>query len=228
MHIQGIRLKSGKIPQKGTLHEITEKSTIEFREKNSSETVDICFNPTVQQKAFYAEEYRPATIAREDANVIDITACIIDEGARGCNWYLYDVKKDVGGEDVIFHLCAQWQAGLKYLKNSVLNYLEDFQFEEHIGVMTRQFDELRIAKAVASRESRISQIEQLAPRSLAGRKMLTAKPKLEAEKKLLAEVYDRKFLYMENGVSTCYHFEVVILEEGKPGEYRGELTVEMA
>ncbi len=227
MHIQGIKLKKGQEPQRSSLYEIKEERVIHFKEKKSAENVDIEFVLTGKQKGFYAEEYRPATIAEEGAKLIDITAFIIDESAEKCKWYVYDVKKDVGGEDDIFHLYEQWQDGVKYLKKSVLEYLEDYQMEEHVGVMTRHFDEERISKAISLRENKIAEIKELAYKSLAGRKMLPEKPKLEAEKKLLTDVLNRKFFYKERNTLQCYNFDVVILTERNQDDFIGCLTVEM-
>ncbi len=227
MHIQGIKLKKGQVPQKGSLYQIKENYVISFKEKGSSENVDIQFELAGEQTGFYAEEYRPNTIAKEGANVIDITAFIIDEGAQKCNWYVFDVKKDVGGEDVIFHLCEQWQAGLKYLKNSVLVYLEDFKMEEHIGVITRQFDEARIAKAISLRESKIKKIDDFPSETIVGRKMRMERPKIEAEKNLLKHILNRKFFYKENGISKCYTFEVLILAEKTQNDYFYSMMIEM-
>ncbi len=153
MHIQGRKLKTGKEPQKGVLNEFSDSRTITFREQEAGDIVDVEYQLNENKKGYFSEEYRPDTIAKKDAKVIDLTAFIIDENEKKCYWWLYDVKKDVGGQDVIIHLCEQWKASYQYLNNSVLNYMEDMGMKivGNMGVITRNFDMERIKSEFISR-----------------------------------------------------------------------------
>lgn len=230
MKIQGSKLKQGEEPKKTALYEFREPRTISFLEKHTGETVDVSFRLKGEQKGFYAEEYRPATISKDGAKVLDITAFILDEAGetKTCGWYLFDVKTDVGGEDDIFHMWEQWTEGLQYLKNSVLNYLQGYRTQQHIGVITRHFDTERMDREIASRKERIAEMESQARRTLAGRKKLLEKPALKKETELLENVRNQFFFYWENGSLRRCPFEVRILTEKAPGKFHYCLTAEIS
>ena len=110
MRIQGRKLKGDREPQKTVLNEFSKSRTIVFWENETRDRVDVVYLLGENDRGFYSQEYRPDTVAKEDAKIIDITAFVINEEKRTCRFKLCDVKKDVGGEDVVRHLCQQWQA----------------------------------------------------------------------------------------------------------------------
>lgn len=227
MHIQGRKLKNGKEPQKGVLNEFTGSRTVTFKEQETKDVVDVTYQMEENEKGYFAEEYRPETIAREDAKVIDITAFIINEEKGMCRWWLYDLKKDVGGQDVVRHLCQQWQAAYRYLHNSVLNYLSDacIQSEGSIGVITRNFDTNRIQAEFEQLDETIKELEKNAKHAmiLAKRKGSVKLPILRAERDLLKNLLNRKISFCCAGKDLELAFDVRTSEERAGGEYYYQL-----
>lgn len=228
MHIQGKRLKEGKEPQKGVLNEFADSRIITFTEPEVGDMVDVEYQLTEGDKGYFAEEYRPNTIAKEDAKVIDITACIINEKKGICCWWLYDLKKDVGGQDVIRHLCEQWQAAYSYLSNSVLNFLIDISIVPigSIGVITRNFDTDRIRAEFEKLDETIKEMEENAKQTvlLARRKSSVRLPELRAERKLLENTLNKKVCFPCSGKYLEFTFDVRISEERANGAYYDRLT----
>lgn len=223
MHIQGRKLKKGKEPQKGVLNEFSDSRIITFREQEIRDVVDIEYKIKENEKGFFSEEYRPDTVAKEDAKVIDITAFIINEENNICYWWLYDLKKDVGGQDVIRHLCQQYQAAYRYLNNSVLSYLTDMSMETKgkIGVITRNFDTSRIQTEFESLDEMIKEMEENAKHTmiLAKRKASVRLPALREERVLLQNILNRKVCFRCAGKDMEFPFDVKISTERINGEY---------
>ena len=232
MHIQGRKLKEGKEPQKGVLNEFTDSRIITFTEQEVGDVVDVEYQLTEGDKGYFAEEYRPDTIAKEDAKVIDITACIINEKAGMCYWWLYDLKKDVGGQDVIRHLCEQWQAAYSYLSNSVLNFLIDIPIESigSIGVITRNFDTGRIQAEFDRLDETIKEMEENAKQTvlLTRKKSSVRLPELRAERDLLKNILNKKVCFRCSGRYLEFTFDVRISEEREKGAYYDRLVCNYA
>lgn len=228
MHIQGRKLKEGKEPQKGVLNEFTDSRIITFTEPEVGDVVDVEYQLTEGDKGYFAEEYRPDTIAKEDAKVIDITACIINEKAGMCYWWLYDLKKDVGGQDVIWHLCEQWQAAYSYLSNSVLNFLIDIPIEPigSIGVITRNFDTNRIQAEFEKLDETIKEMEENAKQTviLARKKSDVRLPALRVTRDLLKNILNKKVCLRCSGRDLEFMFDVRICEERDNGVYYDRLV----
>lgn len=225
MHIQGRKLKSGGKPQKGTLNEFSESRTITFKEQETGDAVDIEYQieEREKEKGYFSEEYRPDTIAREGAKMIDITAFIINEEKGMCFWWLYDVKKDVGGQDVIWHLCEQCEAAYRYLHNSVLNYLSDIPIESigNMGVITRRFDTDRIQAEFEQLDGAVKEMEQdvKCEKSLGKRKRITSLPTLQKKRNSLQNVLDRKISFRCAGRDIELPFDVKISTARADGMY---------
>lgn len=219
MRIQGIRLLRDREPQKGSIYEFADNRTIRFLDNHDTDVTDVSYELKEKQRGFFAEEYRPVTIAKENAKVVDITAFVMDDEVKKCTWYLYDVKESVGGEDVISHLYEQWQAGLTYLKYSVLAYLEEYTFDRHLGVITRSFDERRIKREKESKSEKIEEIKKMASLSLAGAKRKVTIPMLQAEERLLENMLERKFIYHTKEYDEEYDVDIRISKEAEPGKY---------
>lgn len=223
MHIQGRKLKNGKEPQKGVLNEFTDSRIITFSEQEVGDVVDVEYQLQENEKGHFAEEYRQNTVAKEDAKVIDITAFIINEEAGMCRWWLYDVKKDVGGQDVIIHLCEQWKAAYLYLENSVLNILLDNSMEQkgNIGVITRNFDTGRIQAEFDKLDKTIKEMENDAKQTvmLAKRKAGVRLPMLRLTRDLLKDVLNKRVCFRCSGRDVEFTFDVKISKERSNGEY---------
>lgn len=223
MHIQGRKLKGGKKPLKGVLNEFSDSRIIIFTEQEIGDVVEIEYQIEEGDKGYFSEEYRPDTVAREDAKVIDITAFIINEKESICYWWLYDLKKDVGGQDVILHLCQQWQAAYRYLNNSVLSYLSDFSMETRgkIGVITRNFDTSRIQTEFELLDKEIKEMERDSEQKLilAKRKAGVRLPALRVKRDLLKNILNQKVCFRCAGKDMEFAFDVKISMERAKGEY---------
>lgn len=230
--VQGRKLKSGGKPLKGVLNEFPDSRTITFREQKTGDVADVEYQMEEKEKGYFSEEYRADTIAKEGAKVIDITAFIINEEKGMCRWWLYDVKKDVGGQDVIRHLCEQWQAAYRYLHNSVLNYLTDISIESRgdIGVITRCFDTSRIQSEFEQLEETIKKMEQDPDHRaiLAKRKSNVQLPRLRKERDLLQNILNRKISFRCAGEDVELSFDVRISKERSVGEYYHHLICRCA
>lgn len=229
MHIQGRKLKSGKEPQKSVLNEFSESMIITFIEQEIGDVVDVEYHIEENEKGYFSEEYRPNTVAKEEAKVIDITAFIIDEEKGKCYWWLYDMKKDVGGQDVILHLCQQWQASYRYLTNSVLNYLTDADIEAkgNIGVITRNFDTSRIQRELNLLDKEIKEVEGNSKQTgnLAKRKASVRLPALRVKRDLLKNILKKKVCFRCAGKDMEFTFDVKISTERRREEFYYHLVL---
>lgn len=223
MHIQGRKLKGNKKPQKGVLNEFADSRIITFTEQEIGDVIEVEYQIGEDEKGYFSEEYRPDTVAREDAKVIDITAFIINEKESKCYWWLYDLKKDVGGQDVILHLCQQWQAAYRYLNNSVLSYLSDASIETRgkIGVITRNFDTDRIQTEFELLNEEIKEMEGDPEQRLilAKRKAGVRLPALRVKRDLLKDILNQKVCFRCAGKDMEFVFDVKISTERSSGEY---------
>ena len=228
--IKGISWKRTS-PQKGCLNEILENKDVQFCEKHKNGIEDVVvLRYQVEKKQYgeYAEEYLPSTVSKDGHKVIDITALLIDEEACKGIWYLLDVKADVGGEDVIFHLQEQWRDAYQYLKNSVLNYLPETFFQENIGVVTRNYDSTRIKLAIDHREKTIQEIEKLENVSLAMAKKRNENIKLKQEVKYLSDFLEKRFVYKDKQESKNFVFKVILEKKINENEYKAEVNVKLS
>lgn len=217
-------------PIKGSLNEVVKDMTICFCEKQKDGTQDIVnlvYMLHGEQYGEYAEEFLPDTVTKNGHNVIDITVLLLDEKNNKGIWYLFDVKTDVGGEDVIFHLMEQWKCSYQYLRNSVLNYVSSIKFADNLGVVTRNFDEQRIRKAIASKEQVIHDCDVKAIQSIAGAKKRNDNIKLKQEIKYLSDFLDRKFFYKDNLENRCFLFQVILESTEDEKVYQSEIEMRM-
>lgn len=223
MHIQGRKLKSGKEPQKGVLNEFTDSRTVTFTEKEVGDVVDVEYQLREDDKGFFSQEFRADTVAKEDAKAIDITALIINEKKGMCSWWLYDLKKDVGGQDVILKLCQQWQAGYQYLNNSVLNYLSDNSVEARgeIGVITRNFDTERIREEYEKLDEMIKEMEGKSdkPVIMAKRKAYVNLPAHRKVRDTLRNIINKKVCLRCAGKDMEFVLDVKISTKRNNDEY---------
>lgn len=225
--IKGRRL-GNNVPIKGSLHIVEESRSILFEEKNTKDRVNINCSLKKGQYGVYSEEYLPETVMGEGHKRADITALVMDEDENIGNLYLADVKSDIGGEDVIFHLCEQWQDGLKYMNHGIICYLNDsFEMHEKLMVITRNFDTERIKKEIGGRKRRIEELKSNSLNMLSARKQLAVGgAKMQKEMELLGRFVQKKFIYKEGKQEREYIFSIGILEE-KRGRFEYDLEVSL-
>jgi len=214
-------------PQKTVLNEILDNKKVTFSEKETGDIVYIDFSIKENQYAMYAEEYISDTITVSGHKKADITAFILDEEAESGKYYLADVKSDVGGKDVIFHLCEQWQDGLKYLNHTVICYLsEHFNIEEHLMVITRNFDIERIKRELASDKEELQNIEENAQKMLGAAKIRAQKAAaIKRECEILEKFAEKRFSYYDKSEKKEYLFEVGKLNKTENDLYTYHLLI---
>jgi len=220
--IKGLKWKENS-PQKGILNLVRESKRIEFKEKETKDIVLINIEISENEYALYSEEYLPATLTPSGHKKADITVVLLNESKNKGVFYLGDVKSDIGGKDVIIHLCEQWNAGIEYLNNSIIAYLdEELNMEEHLVVITRNFDISRIKAQLNRDKKEIERLEKEAEVSLAAVKLLNQRMDLRKSCEILEKFAEHKFLYKNK---KCYSFEVIKLEPFINEEYKAELSV---
>lgn len=227
--IKGRKWRSDS-PIKGILNEIAENRTICFCEKQKDETEDraeLRFILRENQYGEYAEEYLPDTVNGQGRKVIDITALLVDETEKKGIWYLLDVKKDVGGEDVVFKLMEQWKCSYQYLRNSILNYIPEIEFSNHLGVVTRNFDEQRIRKTIELKKKVIHDCDGKIVQSIAGAKKRNENIKLKQEIKFLSDFLNRNFAYKDSLETVCFTFEIILEHTKDEKEYKSEIEMRL-
>lgn len=226
--IKGKKWKDGK-PIKGILNELDCDRQIIFEEKETGDVVKINAMLKSGQYALYSEEYLPATLEKSGHKKADITLAMIDEDNQKLKYYVADAKSNIRGEDMIFKLCEQWKAGLKYVRDTILCNMEVLiEEEENIIVFTRKFDEEKIARMVQKREEELDDIVKNQNVGIAAAKLLMTKgAKIKKEYELLKLFSEKKFTYCDRYIKEEIHkFEVckLVYNDGT-GKYEYLLNV---
>jgi hypothetical protein len=226
-------IKGNRWPKDGSLkrtfHEIKEDKVVSFCEKQKDGTqdiVDISYKVRDNQYGEYSEEYLPDTVEKVNHNVIDITAILLDEVNKKGQWYLLDVKDSIGGEDVIFHLIDQWKNSYMYLKNSVLCYVSELEFDEHIGVVTRILEGERIKMTIKKKKEATVLNENIAS-SIACAKKRNANIRLEQEIKCLEDFLAGKFEYEDSYGKKIFTYVIVTEKTENEKDYYAQITLEI-
>jgi len=90
---------------------------------------------------------------------VDLSALVVNEKQRRFKSYLIDVKKDVGGEDGIYHLIDQWKDSMLHMETLTL-YYRDYISTQCIGVITRHIDYDRVREAIEKKEAMLYEYDQ--------------------------------------------------------------------
>lgn len=217
MLIQGVTLREKAAIEKNKLYAFSQSKTIHYVEEKSG-NVDIEYCLADGQMGYYVHEYRPATVPQHRAKKTDITAFVIDEVSKRVKGYIYEVKKSVGGKNIIFDLCEQWLAGVKYWRHGVVAYLEECMIEEEIGVFTENFEPSRIKTEIdrLERANMSCEPEKIPPLILG--KMNIEKLKRTQELEVLRDFVEYQFTYKEGMASEKLSFKVRTLD-GKKEHY---------
>lgn len=155
MLINGKTLTDNIVPN--TLYLIRKRREISFIEPQKDDVGDeikILYELKDDEYGVFAKEYRPGFINKYNCKKADILILVIDEIQKKFSSWILDVKVSLGGEDTIFHLLEQLCDSYKH-KNSLASYLSDYEEQEHIGFITRDYQTERIRNEIASREEYI-------------------------------------------------------------------------
>lgn len=223
MYIHGKRHKDGQ-NYKTSMYEFEKSIFIRFEEKKTKDVVDIVLELSEKERGFYSEEFRPESIKSDEAKANDITAFKVNDESKEVKYLILDVKKDVGGEDVIEHLCEQWNSGYKYLYNSYINYLDDYSVDGNIGVVTRHFDEDRISNQIEKKKELIDNCSKIS-NTIAGAKYRSEIPKLKKQIEWLELFLNKKVRIKYLGKEKIYVFAVFRSKEDEKGEWYGKVIL---
>lgn len=224
MRLKGRLWKTGKPVSGNTLYELRTSQTVPFEEMHedgSRDTVDVEFQIKESQRGFYAKEYRPPFIDENGCRKADILTLVIDETQQRCKSSIYDVKADVGGEDVIFKLIEQWCDSIHH-KNSLIESLRGYEETQEIGVITRQYDEARIRATIDKKTEKRNELTN-GPDTIAKAKVKQQVWKLDEELKKLTLFQEGKFTFY----SETYSYAVHILRMRAPGDYHYDLRCDL-
>ncbi len=158
MKIKADFIKQGKPVLAGRLYKICSNKTVEFLEADTNDKVSIHFYLNGSQYGIYGNEYKPPFVEDRGGKKADLLVFVIDEEqGRSVSWVL-DVKKTVGGEDVIYHLVEQLTESIKH-KNAIALYL-DCAEKQHVGYMTREVQTDRIQHTILKKKNEIEKAKQ--------------------------------------------------------------------
>lgn len=179
MRIKGDNIKENGKLIAGRLYKIWANRTIQFEEEETADIVNINFSIAENQYGIYGNEYKPPFIEDNGGKKADILAFVIDEGKEKFSSWVLDVKKAVGGEDVIYHLIEQLTESLKH-KKSITTYLDDFVEEQHVGYITRDLQRDRIQETISKKSTYLSKEQE-------NLECMPTLIKTQAQRKLLKE-----------------------------------------
>jgi len=179
MKIKGDTIKENKELLSGRLYKIDKCRKVIFEEKDTKDIVYINFAIKDHQYGIYGKEYKPSFVEDKGGKKADILVLVIDENSKRFSSWVVDVKKSIGGEDIIYHLVEQLMESVKH-KKAIATYLDDFEEEQHIGYITRDLQRDRIRETISKKSSYLEREEKI----IMGLPGLIGK---EAELKLLRE-----------------------------------------
>lgn len=162
MAIKAVKLKESDIPHKTALYEVASSREITAKEEHddgSQEQVILEFRIKENDIGYYADEYRPDTVQKEGAKVIDITAIVANHAKKCVRWHLYDIKAALAGYSTVTKLYNQWNCGFRYLRENILCQMPGYLVVPDLGVITKQYDEERMQRLRGDYQRHCDEIE---------------------------------------------------------------------
>lgn len=207
--IEGRHKRKHEDYQKTSLYIIENSETIEFSDK-SDYGATIVYEINEGQHGLYAHEFRPEQVPKAGSKVIDLSMGIDDFKNKKCIWGLYDLKRTLGGKDDAIKLADQWQAGLRYWYNSVLNNLDGYTKFGRIGVVTTTDAMDRIDEHIKTLRQKIYDAEKLMG-TLVGAKMNLDIIRTKNELSFFERFSKREFIYFDpDGNEAVWSFDVIV------------------
>lgn len=224
MVVGATKWRNGISVQRKHLYEIEENARIpieEVQNDGSRDRVILDFQLEQGQMGCFANEYLPSGESKDGKNVIDITAAMIDTHSKYVRCHLYDIKDTLGGEHTAVKLCNQWNAGLTYLSNGILNELDGYEVRRDIGVFTRNYDEHRMRNTHKLLEHKLENLKQSEKVPLATRKSYTKIPEYEEQLLAVRMILDEMF----RSEGERYPISIVLLSKSESDVYQSSLVV---
>ena len=109
--IKASKLNNFDTPKRTALYKVVNSRDILVEEKQQDGSMDqVILEYCVKEGniGYFAKEYRPASVKKEGAKVIDITAIMLDCEKKCVRWHLYDIKDTLAGEGTAVKLYNQW------------------------------------------------------------------------------------------------------------------------
>lgn len=217
--IRAKRLKESEVPGKTELYEVRKSRDIIVEEKQKDDSLDqviLEYSVVDGDVGYFAKEYRPAGVQKTGAKVIDITAVMLYNAEKCIRWHLYDIKDTLAGEHTVVQLYDQWNSGLRYLQQNILNQILGYSVLPDLGVITRYFDKERMKRLRDEYQKFCDEIEKNRQgMTLAKRKKRTQIAKCRAVLKAAGEILDGNFRD-ENGLNTYkIHIRQLLCESGQ-------------
>lgn len=220
MEIRAERLKEGKIPTKTRLYGVrhTCDITVEERHTDDGSLEQVILEYIVEEGnvGYFANEYRPDNVPKTGAQVIDITAVMVNHAEECARWHLYDIKRTLARGETAVKLYNQWNCGLRYLQQSILSQIPGYSVIPDLGVITRSYNKEKMEYFRDEYKKRCHEIEE-SPQNmtLAQRKR---RPKIADERavwKASQAILDGYF-QAENGIDTYkIHIRKLVRENGE-------------
>lgn len=217
MAIRARKLKEGEIPEKTGLYEVRDSCNIAVEEKqadNSCDWVILEYDVESGDVGYFAKEYRPAGIQKTGAKVIDITAVLQKDKGKCVRWHLYDIKDTLAGEHTVVQLYNQWNFGLQYLQQSILDQMPEHLEIPNLGVITRYYDEERMQRLRNDYQKQCDEIENGSENiMLSQQKKRPEIGKCRGILKAAKAILDRRFQTEDECNTYKIHIKQMICEE---------------
>lgn len=224
MKIKGTKIRNINQLNRNTLYSVPSSNIIPFEEQQEDGTKDLVqlrYNLSENDAGFYGSEYRPGFLAKSDCKAVDILAMVTNDEQKKVTSYLYDVKRTIGGEDVIYHFVEQIQDSLLH-KQAMIQYLDGYQEKEHLGVVTAMFDELRIESSINEKKESLSKNDTTSMAPMLASKIEGINLRIKKELSILENFQQRKIEFQQK----LHNFEVHLMQlEGK--NYSLELNIQL-
>lgn len=152
---------SGKEITKGQLFKIRKPEQITVIEQNANVNQRVYIDLKISDKknfAYFGEEWKGEYAPGLNIKKPDIFVIYFDDRedvSKKVKAYILDLKKDVGGDEVITHLIEQWQDGYKHC-NTITQYYNDVNIE--FGVICDNFDRERIKNSLLDKKRELEEI----------------------------------------------------------------------
>lgn len=143
-----------------TMYIVRKSREVEFVEEKTNDIVEIQYCLEKEQYGAFCHEFMPGYISKEGYKKADLLILVVDEEKKKFASWVLDVKKSVGGEDVIFKLIQQLIDSRKH-KNSIAAYFEDYEEQEHLGFITRDFQKERVESTIRKKKNDVDEESQI-------------------------------------------------------------------
>lgn len=160
MILNGRVIKPGEKLLQNTMYIVRESREVQYVEEETNDIVEILYCLEKGQYGAFGHEFMPGFVNKKGYKKADLLILVVDENKKKFASWVLDVKKSVGGEDVIFKLIQQLIDSRKH-KNSIAAYFENYEEQEHLGFITRDFQKERVKNAIQKKKDDVLKESQI-------------------------------------------------------------------